>query len=127
MSALALVKPRLVQSLSDLIKVVEGEHLLEQWPFPLIYTHLALVVGQWIQEEPSKTLANLLLSHPVWAETTAMLRELWERSTRGNQADPTRNAPRLFGNVKDLLALIQVPTSPANIAFTVGHITGGDL
>lgn len=127
MRALASAKPRLAKSVSELSEVVEEEHLLERWPFPLGDKHLAIVVRQWIQEEPSKTLANLLLSHPVWAETTAMLRELWERSTRGNQADPTRNAPRLFDNVKNLLAQTQVPTSPANIAFTVGHIIGGDL
>ncbi|CAN5511758.1 hypothetical protein BH23CHL4_BH23CHL4_21680 [soil metagenome] len=89
MRALASAKPRLAQSVSELREVVEEEHLLERWPFPLGDKHLAIVVRQWIQEEPSKTLANLLLNHPVWAGTTAMLRELWERSTRGNRADPT--------------------------------------
>lgn len=122
MRDLASAKPRLAQSLSDFIEVIREEQLLERWPFPVGDKPLALVFRQWIEEEPSKALANLLLSHPVWAETTAMLRELWERSTRGNQADPTRNAPRLFDNVKNLLAQTQVPTSPANIAFTVGHI-----
>ncbi len=126
MRALASAKPRLARSLSELSEVVEDEHLLERWPFPLGDKYLAIVVRQWIQEEPSKTFANLLLNHPFWAETTTMFRELWERSTKGGGADPTRNASRLFDNVKDLLAQIQVPTSPANIAFTVGRIISGE-
>lgn len=126
MHALATVKPRLARSLLELSEVVEDEHLLERWPFPLDDRHLALVVRQWIQEEPSETLAKLLLNDPVWAETTAMFRELWKRSKRGDRAEPMRNVPRLFDNVKDLLAHIQVPTSPANIAFTIGRIIGDE-
>lgn len=120
--ALAATKPQFAQLLSDLTEHVRGDDLLGRWPFPLGNRHLAFVVRQWIQEKPSETLANLMMTDPRWTETTSMYRELWLKTP----PDPLPKGYQLLNSSAESLALRQMPVTPATIGYTLVQIVGND-
>ncbi|MGI8405761.1 MAG: hypothetical protein ACR2OE_13535 [Thermomicrobiales bacterium] len=120
--ALASTKPQFAQLLSDLNDHVRGDDLLGQWPFPLGNRHLVFVVRQWIQEEPSETLANLMMTDRCWTKTTSRYHELWLKTP----PDPLPKGYQLLNSSAELLALRQMPVTPATIGYTLAQIVGND-
>lgn len=120
--ALAATKPQFAQLLSGLKEHVRDDNLLGRWPFPLGNRHLAFVVRQWIQEEPSETLANLMKTDSCWTETTSMYRELWLKTP----PDPLPKGYQLLNASTELLALRQMQVTPATIGYTLAQIVGND-
>ncbi|MGI8483589.1 MAG: hypothetical protein ACR2OU_04945 [Thermomicrobiales bacterium] len=120
--ALAATKPHFAQLLSDLNDHVRDDDLLGRWPFPLGNRHLAFDVRQWIQEKPSETLANLMLTDSCWTTTTSMYLELWMKTP----PDPLPKGYQLLKSSAELLALRQMPVTPATIGHTMAQIVGND-
>ncbi len=96
----------------------------EVWPFPIGWRRLGLVIRQWVEAEPSETLATLLDAQQGWHEVVDFYGGLYRKAREADAALTPEEWLRWHGSVGSghprpahtLLQLAKLPYSPATVA-----------
>ena len=104
----------------------------EVWPFPIGWRRLGLVIRQWVEGDPSETLATLLDAQQGWHEVVDFYSGLYRKAREADAALTPQEWLRWHGSVGSghprlahtLLQLAKLPYSPATVAHLHARAVG---